>query len=150
MRKNIFPLTLFVIGIASLLLSLINGVDNISLHTSYTPSSSSYRVETQGEIKCYGLFSIKTAEINLKIKNKNGIVLKEERIQIMDTSSFSMEKEYDLSDFYGAPYEMIAEVDAIQFNNLPFLIISSVIIGGAIVCFIVMKFRKKPAMHHYE
>ncbi len=139
MRKILFPLILFIIGIASLLLSLINGVDNISLHTSYTPFSSSYSVETEGEIKCFGLFSIKTAEINLKIKNRNGIVLKEEKIKIMDTSSFSMEKEYDLSDFYGAPYEMVAEVDAIQFNNLPFLIISSVIIGVSIVCFIVMK-----------
>ena len=81
-----FTLILFVISVASLLLSLINGVDNISVHTSYTPFSSSYRVEAEGEIKCYGLFSIKTAEINLKIKNKNATLkrksLKEKTLRL--------------------------------------------------------------------
>lgn len=83
----------------------------------------------------------KEADIIMQIK-RSGRVLKEEKCTITDTDYFSFSKIYQTSELQ-RDYEIDVIVDSIRFNNAPVVVISCVIMGGAVVSAIVILRKAK-------
>lgn len=123
---------------------MTNGVKTVSLNVVSVPQDTQYRININGKINKYGIFSIKHTNITLQIKDRYNIVQIEEIIDVANADFFRFEKMYDSTELGVGPRDVVAIVNKVQFNNIACLIIAYIIMFASTAwCVVILRNKSK-------